>query len=330
MKYLTYEDRKILEKLLNNKTSIRAAALILGRSHSVICYELKMNKGNHLPYDAARAQGFHERRILNKGNKGKINENEKLREYITEKLSRHQWSPEQIAGRLKREPDETVGYACAETIYVYIYGRDGIKGKYYIHLRRHRLKRGKWHARSKRETIPERTSIHERPEAVAEKTDPGHWESDSMIFSQQKGILSVQAERKTLLARLTKCANKTAAETNIALTRTIDSVPSPYVISFTFDNGTENVLHTELRKLFGIETWFCDPYCSWQKGLVENTNMLIRQYLPLNTPIDSLSDDDIQLIEDKLNNRPRKTLNYLTPNEYFKVLTEGGLISTRI
>lgn len=330
MKHLTHDDRKIIEKLLKKDTGIRAIARILQRSHSVINYELKRNKGEHMAYDADQAQYYHEKRQLKKGNKGKIKDNDVLKRYILERLTEDQLSPQQIAGRLKRFHADTIGYACHETIYGFIYGDAQIKKRHYLHLRRHRPKRGKWHTRSKKQTIKERTSIHERPEEVNEKVTAGHWESDSMIFSQQKGILSVQVERLSKLARLTRCPNKTAGETNNALTRTIDSVPTPYILSITFDNGTENAKHMELKDAFGIDTYFCDPYCSWQKGLVENTNMLIRQYLPLNTPMDRLGDEDIQKIEDKLNDRPRKSLNYLTPNEYFKLLTEGGLITPRI
>jgi len=330
MKHLTHDDRKIIEKSLRKNIGIRAVARMLGRSHSVIGYELKYNKGDHMEYSADRAQYYHEQRQLKKGNKGKIDRNETLRQYIIERLTEDQMSPEQIAGRLKRFHRETIGYACHETIYEFIYGDEQIDERYYIHLRRHRPKRGKWHSRKKQQTIKDRTSIHERPEEINDKTEVGHWESDSMIFRQQKGILSVQVERIAKLTRLTRCLNKTAEETKEALIRTADSVSDVYMKSITFDNGTEGAKHMELKEMFGIETYFCDPYCSWQKGLVENTNMLIRQYLPLNTPIDKLTDKEIQMIEDKLNNRPRKALNYLTPNEYFQILTTGGLITPRI
>ncbi len=333
MSHLTHEDRKIIDKCLNKeKMSLRAIGRALERSHSVISYEIKVNKGDHMKYDADRAQYYHEQRQLRKGNKGKIERNEALKQYIIERLILDQLSPEQIAGRLKRFHKQTIGYVCHETIYEFIYSDEQIKQRYFVHLRRHRPKRIKWHSRkkNKRSTIKERVSIHQRPQEVNEKVEPGHWESDSMIFSQQKGILSVQVERVTKLARLTKCANKGAEQTKEALIKTVDSVPDIYVKSITFDNGTENAKHMDLNKMFQIKTYFCDPYCSWQKGLVENTNMLIRQYLPLNTPIDKLTDDQIQEIEDKLNNRPRKSLNYLTPNETFQLLTEGGLITPRI
>jgi len=320
MKYLTYDDRKIIEKLLNKNLSYRTIGRTICRSHTTISDEVKLNSGQ-LGYSAERAQYYHEKRQLNKGNKRKLKTNERLREYVIDMLQKD-WSPEEISGRLKEYPDEEIGYICHETIYEYIYSIEGVRLKLYLLLRRYKPKRTKWHSRNKNKIgIPKRTSIHDRPDGINEKAEVGHWETDSMIFSQQKGILSVQVERKTKLTRLHKCPNKTAIETLEAIIKTIDSVPLKYILSITYDNGSENVKHTELREMFGIETYFCDPYCSWQKGLVENTNMFIRQYLPKNAPIDSITDEEIYEIQEKLNNRPRKCLKYMTPNEYFNSLT---------
>lgn len=320
MKYLTFNDRKIIEKLLKQKLTYRAIGRAIGRSHTTISDEIKLNSGQ-LGYSAERAQYYHEQRQLNKGNKKKLEINDRLREHVIEKLKKD-WSPEEISGRLKEYPNEEIGYVCHETIYEYIYGIEGIREKFYLLLRRYKPKRTKWHSRKKRGTgIKDRVSIHERPDDINERVELGHWETDSMIFSQQKGILSVQVERKSRLVRIHKCFDKTAAETLEAIIGTIDSVPLKYFLSLTFDNGTENVKHTELREMFDIETYFCDPYCSWQKGLVENTNMFIRQYLPKNAPIDLITDEEIHEIQEKLNNRPRKCLKYMTPNEYFNSLT---------
>lgn len=320
MKHLTYYDRKIIEKLLKQKLSYRSIGRTLGRSHTTISDEISLNSGQ-LGYSADRAQNYHEKRQLRKGNKKKLDINNRLLEYIIEQL-KEDWSPEEISGRLKKFPNKNIGYVCHETIYEYIYSIEGIRLKLYLLLRRYKPKRTKWYSRKKRGVnIPERTSIHARSDDINERVEFGHWETDSMIFSQQKGILSVQVERKSRLVRIHKCQNKTSMETLEAIIRTIDSVPLKYFLSLTFDNGLENVKHTELRNMFGIETYFCDPYCSWQKGLVENTNMFIRQYLPKNAPIDSISDERIYEIQEKLNNRPRKCLGYMTPNEYFKSLT---------
>ena len=320
MKYLTFVDRKVIEKLLKQNLSYRDIGKVLGRSHTTISDEIKLNSGQ-LGYSAERAQYYHEKRQLNKGNKKKLETNDGLRQYVVDMLKKN-WSPEEISGRLKKYPNEEIGYVCHETIYAYIYSIDVVRQQLYLLLRRYKSKRTKWHSRKKRGIgIKERVSIHERPSVIDEKMELGHWETDSMIFSQQKGILSVQVERKTRLVRIHKCINKTAEETLEAMISTIDSVPLKYFLSVTYDNGSENVKHTELREMFGVETYFCDPYCSWQKGLVENTNMFIRQYLPKNAPIDSITDKRIYEIQEKLNNRPRKCLKYMTPNEYFNSLT---------
>ena len=283
MQYLTYYDRKIIEKLFKQNLSYRAIGRAIGRSHTTISDEIKLNSGQ-LGYSAERAQHYHEQRQLNKGNKKKLEMNDRLRRYVIDMLKKD-WSPEEISGRLKEYPNLEIGYVCHETIYEYIYSIEGIREKLYLLLRRYKPKRTKWHSRKKRGTgIKERVSIHKRPIKINERVEIGHWETDSMIFSQQKGILSVQVERKSRLVRIHKCFNKTAIETLEAIISTIDSVPLKYFLSVTYDNGTEGAKHMELREMFGIETYFCDPYCSWQKGLVENTNMFIRQYLPKKSP----------------------------------------------
>jgi len=125
----------------------------------------------------------------------------------------------------------------------------------------------------------------------------------------------VQSERKSKLIRMHKVKNKTAEETANAITKTGESVPKELLLTMTFDNGTENVKHIEIKKEYGVDTYFCDPFASWQKGGVENANKLIRQYLPRKTDLSKLTDRDIYNIQEKLNNRPRRCLNYLSPNE---------------
>lgn len=328
MKQFSFEERKILEKLLKEKMSMRERGRILEKSHSVILYELKHNKGKNTEYSAEFAQRLHEERQLKKGKKKKIENNEKLKLFIIEKLEQDQWSPEQISGKLKRFYQEKIGYVCIETIYAWIYSKEESHNRYYRHLRRHKPKRIHWHSRKKRVLIPDRISIHDRPEYINQKTEAGHWETDSVIFSHQKGILSVQVERKSKLLRFHKCPNKTAKETQKALEKSINSLPYYWFKSITFDNGTENVKHVELKKEYELETYFCDPYCSWQKGLVENTNMLLRQYFPRNTRLDYISDDDIKRIQNKLNNRPRKSLNFLSPIEFSALLEKNGSFKT--
>jgi len=191
--------------------------------------------------------------------------------------------------------------------------------KLYKHLRTNRVKRKKQGKRKHCNLrIPERKSIQQRPEVVSDKGRYGDWESDTVEFAKKKKnpYLSVQFERKSQLVRMNKLANKTAEETKEALIKMAESLPDRELLkTITFDNGTEGCKHTEIKKMYDIDTYFCDPFCSWQKGGVENMNKLIRQYLPRNINMHQISDNDILNIQEKLNNRPRKGLNYQTPNE---------------
>lgn len=125
----------------------------------------------------------------------------------------------------------------------------------------------------------------------------------------------MQSERKSKLIRMHKMLNKSAEETKNALIKTAESLPKELFLTVTFDNGTENAKHTEIKKEYAVQTYFCDAFASWQKGGVENANKLIRHYLPLKTDMNQLTDRDIYLIQEKLNNRPRRCLGYRTPNE---------------
>lgn len=136
-----------------------------------------------------------------------------------------------------------------------------------------------------------------------------------MLCRKQREVISVQFERKIKLTRIHKVPNKSAEETETAIRKSIESLPEYFWKSITFDNGGEGAGHLNLKNDFNLKTYFCDPYCSWQKGGVENTNGLLRQYIPKKADLTQYSDKDIYLIQEKLNNRPRKSLNYLTPNE---------------
>jgi len=321
MKHLTLEERKKIERLIRfDSAGVRQIARILNRSHSAISEEIRRNSRNRKQYDAESAHRQTLNRQRRQGNKNKITSNGELEAFIRKKL-KEDLSPEQIAGTLKRRHRQEIGYVCHETIYSYIYSSGMKREKLHKYLRRHHHKRKHYCERQPHDKtkIPNRISIHQRPSCIDKKTRFGDWENDSMIFSKQRTILSVQVERKSKLVRIHKCPNKTAKETYEAICKTIDSLPLTAFKSMTNDNGTENVLHAQLTEQFGIDTYFCDPYCSWQKGLVENTNMLLRQYLPRWINLAQMTDKQIEEIQEKLNNRPRKSLNWLTPNEYSKL-----------
>lgn len=313
---LTFYERQQIEHHLRLRRKKREIARRLNRDHSVIIREINRNSDEKYGYRAEIAQ-VKANLKAKKTNKRKLNKDFFLRKHVEKELAAGN-SPEQVAGRLKRFPSkelqgETISY---EAIYDYIYNT--VQGKFlYQYLRNKHKKRQKRKSRKKQQkiTIPERISIHERPETIDKKFRIGDWESDLLEFKKQKECVSVQYERKSMAVRLNKIANKTTDENEQALLKTIDSLPLYLFKSMTFDNGGENVCHLKLRNEFDIATYFCDSYSSWQKGGVENINGLIREYLPKKTDLSKLTDREIYKIQEKLNNRPRKSLGYLTPNE---------------
>lgn len=325
MKQLTFFDRKMIEKLLKKRMGIREIGRAMGKPHNTISDEIRKNKyPNEIEYNAEIAQLRHEQRQLNKGNRGKLDRRPELKRYIIARILEDDWSPEQIAGSLKQEHKMTI--ISHETIYKFIYSEEGRNLKLWLRLRRkhkpERIKRGVRKSR-KWATIKYRTSIHQRPIEAEERQILGHLETDSMIFSKQKPTLSVQVDRATQKCTITKLENKSALETNYALVRAIEDEYAS-VKTITYDNGTENALHHELKEEYGIGTYFCDPYCSWQKGLVEEINGLIRQYFPRYTNMNCITQDQVEEVQEKLNNRPRKTLNYKSPNQVYELLIESG------
>lgn len=321
-KSITYDERKLIQKCLEQGMSKRGIGRALDRPHSSILYEINQRSGDHMPYNAERAQLHALQARARQGNKKKLNDNDELREYVIDQLKDHQ-SPEQIAGRLKSIPelqDEAGGYVCAETIYAFLYSEEQKHLKLWQYLLRHRrkrLKRGTRKSKQQRKggSIKSITPISERPKHIDHRSEAGHWESDSMIFSKQSEILSVQIERKSRYVRITKCANKTAQETTKALIDKLSQESAELLRTITFDRGTEAAEHKSFAQTLGVDVFFCDPYCSWQKGSVENANMFIRRYLPRDTDMSKIDDTMLLSIQDKINNRPLKCLGYRTAHE---------------
>lgn len=315
MSNLTFKEREQIEYYLGCRLKKRRIAELIDRNIAVVVREVQRHKSPYFPYNAVIAQKAAERNS-HKTNKRKLEKNERLRQWVVDRL-RDKWSPEQIEGRLEEHPPPELNGATVthETIYQYIYQNDE-HPLLYKNLRRSkwiRQKRGKRKYRA--QTIPDRTSINVRPEEINKRESMGHFESDTVEFKKQRAVISVQYERKIQLARITKLPTKKAEDTEFALSKTFENLPPELRQSITFDNGTENVKHTTLKENYDVETYFCDPYSAWQKGGVENMNGLIRQYLPKKTDLANVSENDILKIQESLNNRPRKGLKYLTPNE---------------
>ena len=230
-----------------------------------------------------------------------------------ERLLRQDWSPEQIAGRLKLEQQPTVSHEC---IYLYVYAEKRRGGTLHRHLRSQKKQRKRYSGYIRRGQIPNRISIDKRPKIVASKGRFGDWEADTIVGARHKGgILSV-VERKSKLTRLCKLATKAAAEMKdncIALLAPL----AAKVHTITVDNGKEFCEHELIAAGLQARVYFAHPYASWERGLNENTNGLVRQYFPKKYEFARIKHKDLQQVEDLLNDRPRKTLGYWTPNEVF-------------
>jgi transposase, IS30 family len=230
-----------------------------------------------------------------------------------ERLLRQDWSPEQITGRLKLEKQRSVSHEC---IYLYVYADKRRGGTLHQHLRSQKKQRKRYSGYIRRGQIPNRTSIDKRPKIVAHKGRFGDWEADTIVGARHKeGILSV-VERKSKLTRLRKLVTKAAAElkdSSIALLAPL----AAKVHTITVDNGKEFCDHESIAAGLQARVYFAHPYASWERGLNENTNGLVRQYFPKKYEFAKITHQDLQQVEDRLNNRPRKTLRYRTPNEVF-------------
>ncbi len=318
MKKMTLTDRKMLGEMLREKHTYEDIGKVIQKSKSSVCEEIKRNSEEGF-YDPFVAHEKAMRREKEKQKRTKVEISPGLKTYIIKQL-KEDWSPEQIAGNLKRESGKNV--VSHETIYQFIYSDEGRAMGLWKYLR-HQKKpyRHPWGTRKKRFLIPERVPIHWRPEGANNRTEFGHWEADLMIFSWVRIVLAVFVERMTRKAVIFVLPDKTAESMETAMHELISAVGQVNVKSFTFDNGGENVGHINIVRDYTetIATFFCDPYCSWQKGTVENTNKLLRQYFPRNIHSDFLIQNYADAIARKLNSRPRKCLNWHNPSYFFNL-----------
>jgi len=307
---LSPTDREEIMIGLRQAKSLRSIAESLGRNASVISREIHRNSTEDNLYQAFWAQKRSEKRHRLSRQRKRIG-NEAIRTYIKEKLKLG-WSPEQIAGRTSIDLcGKTVSH---ETIYQYIFKKEPSLTQFLVCGRKKRRKR--MNKRTKRVMIPHRTGIEERPCGANTRQETGHWEVDTAVSRQSKEAIMVLHERKlglTLIEKLPRCA---PPEMNAAIVKRLSVFPMHLRRSITFDNGQENRYHVELRKLIGVATYFCNPYHSWEKGSVENAIGLTRREWPKKTDYGLISQNDIAIVEYRLNTRPRKRFGYLSPLEY--------------
>lgn len=313
---LVKEDRILIAQWRNSGFSNKQIAKWLGRDKSTIGREIARNNFEGKVYEPLHAQ--HKAGV--KKNKAWLAKeplkNSKIYSYVMDQL-RQGWSPEQISGRLELEHTNDKSWQiCPETIYSYIYKPKNRKFKLWEYLRRKQARRRKKGGRkAQRVRIPDRVSIHLRPKVIDKKKEVGHWEGDTLVGRYRISGIHTEYERVTSITRMEKISRLDAQETIEAQIKIFGPLPNRLRKSDTMDNGLEMVNHKRLKDKFGMDTFFADPYSSWQRGGNENANLWIRYYFPKGTDFAKVPDEDIKAVEWELNNRPRKRLGYKTPME---------------
>jgi IS30 family transposase len=314
--HLTYDQRCQIYILKDRGDRSSKIANILKVHHSTIGRELKRNKGQR----GYRHQQAQEKAFLRKNSQPNKKMTLQMAVSIEEKL-KLQWSPIQISGWLKRHGKEQISH---ETIYNYIWKDKRQGGQLYKELR-HQGK--KYHKQRKgtsgRGCIPGRIDIRQRPSIVEKKTRLGDWELDTIIGAGHKGVIVSVVERTSKLA---KVSHKTAKEVGQALIEQLKPIKA-FVHTLTADNGKEFAYHQMVSFELEADFYFATPYHSWERGLNEHTNGLVRQYFPKTQSFLNITSKDIKMVETLLNSRPRKALNFETPLEAFSRLSANMLYS---
>lgn len=309
-KHLTQAQRYYIYVERQKGSTQKSIAQAIGVSEATVSREIRRNGGKSGSYNFIKAQEKAEVRSHRSPGNRTISDTLKWR--VRELLTKEQWSPKQISGRLKKEGHE-ISY---ETIYAMI--RADETGELAKHCR-HKMKYDKkihMKHETKATNIKNRVSIHERP-PEADGTRFGDWEMDLIVDKDQNAILTL-VERSSDRFLMEKLKHGKQA---MPLAKVVWRLLLPYkgegLKTITTDNGSEFAAHEWLSKKLGVPVYFTDSYSSWQKGNIENTNKLIRQYIPKGTDISTVADKRIASIQAKINRRPREKLNFLTPNEVF-------------
>lgn len=322
-KRLNLEERIQIEVLLSHNQSYFQIGLALSRSKSTICREVK--PWGKEKYKAAKAHSYAEKAssMRKKGHK-KILKSNRLFDYIQRKLELR-WSPEQISHALKRyhatAEEMQVSY---ETIYryVYLHCKRSLREELTRQLRRKKKVRGRSRKTEGRPQgkIPDAVSIEERPEEVKGREIPGHWEGDLIIGKGHKSAIGTLVERTTRTIIIVPVDNAEAETVRVAFEQEFLKIPEQMRKTMTYDNGKEMTQHKLFTKNTQVQVYFAHPYSPWERPTNENSNMLIRDYFPKGTDFNLVSTERLKEVQDQLNTRPRKTLNWQTPKEVFENL----------
>jgi IS30 family transposase len=302
--HLSQTERYQIYILMKDGKTQSQIAQLLNRHKSTISRELARNAGNR-GYRPKQACLLAEERSLGSRNATPITATDwgKAVDCLLE-----QWSPVQIANQ--------VGIS-HETIYRHVYADKAAGGSLYQQLRCQKKRKKRYASgRDRRGQLVGRRPISERPAHIETRPQVGHWEGDTVIGSAHKQAVVTLVERKSGYAVLAKVKNKTSDLVSSAIITKLNAV-TPLVKTLTFDNGKEFAQHSKIDAALNSTTYFADPFASWQRGSNENFNGLLRQYIPKKRPLSTVSDAELRMIQDRLNNRPRKRLGFKTPNEVF-------------
>lgn len=313
--HLSQEDRYCIERMKRQGDSLRTIATTLGRSHTTISREIKRNTGQR-GYRYQQAHNQTNGRHTRKAKASKLSQ--RVIDSIQKGLSKR-WSPEQIVGRLYREHNMKLSWV---TLYRYIAHDKRSGGGLYKYLRyQGKPYRKRYGSKDYRGTIPDRVDISERPEVVDERSRIGDWEADLVIGKGHKGAIVTLAERRSRLYLALPIVRKTAELATAGITRLLTGLKD-WVHTITYDNGREFCGHKVIAKALDCDNFFARPYHSWERGLNENSNGLLRHYFPKHMALDGVSEEQVQVAVDEINHRPRKCLGFKTPWEVFIEMTQ--------
>lgn len=319
--HLKLKERYVIAHLKIYGLSIQDIARRIDRSASTISRELKRNKGKYQEvYWYEDAQKWSEERRSRSMRPTKLR-NEQLYKYIVQGLQMG-WSPELISGRMRREyRRQNKMRISVETIYRWVYkeAQEG-GGLYKLLPSRHKRRRRQRKRLSLRGLIKDRVGIKDRPEIVDSRTRYGDWESDTLEGAKGKGALATHVERKSRYLIVGKLQDKRSNTYSEKTIKKLSKIPEKYLKTMTVDNGKEFSGFKQIEQELGVKVYFADPYSAWQRGTNENTNGLLRRYFPKGYDFNSITENLVNKVVSKLNNRPKKCLGYRTPREVlFKI-----------
>lgn len=322
-KRLSLKERVIIQTLLEENKSKSFIAKKLNRSRSTVTREVnKWVSNSEDKYDASLADWLAKDDYLNKRNLDKIATHSLLRFYVYKRLLKN-WSPEQIAGRIKVDfPNDTVMTISHEAIYMHIYSHPqaSLNKKLIKLLPYQKSRRRKPKPRRKKGSkIKDQINISQRPKHIENRQEIGHWEGDLVIGKAQKSAIGTIVERKSRYTLIIGLKNRTTKTVTRAFAKELNQFDSQLIKTMTYDNGTEMADHKWLAKNTKMDIYFANPYASWERGTNENTNGLIRRFLPKKTDFKTVNYRQLKSIQNKLNNRPRKILGYKTPLEVLEL-----------